>query len=64
MGKRKTIEEFKKVLERDNNKKRLSKENGVKLVYFIEKRFNKYMNDKDTYFNNADDLINYISNDI
>lgn len=57
-------EEFKKVLERDNNKKRLSKENGVKLVYFIEKKFNKYMNDNDTYFNNADDLINYISNDI
>ena len=51
-----------KVLERDNNKVKLSKENNVKLIYFIEKRFNKYMTNNEIYFNKVNDLIKYIEN--
>lgn len=51
-----------KVLERDNNKVKLSKENNVKLIYFIEKRFNKYMKNNEIYFNKVNDLIKYIEN--
>ena len=51
-----------KVLERDNNKLKLSKENDIKIIYFIEKRFNKYMKSDDIYFNNVDDLVKYIKN--
>ena len=52
--------EFKKVLERDKKKVKLTNDYGIKLIFFIEKRFNKYMNEGDVYFNNVDDLIKYI----
>ena len=55
-------DEFKKILERDYNKKKLTEENGIKLIYFLEGRFNKYMGKQDTYFNNVNDLIEYVSN--
>jgi len=53
-------QEFKKILDRDNNKKQLSENNGVKLIYFLDKRFNKYMKENDIYFNNTDELVKYI----
>lgn len=55
-------EEFKKVIERDHNKKKITEENGIKLLYFIEKRFNKYMKEYDVYFNDIDNLIYFVSN--
>lgn len=53
-------QEFKKGLDRDNKKKHLSEKNGVKLIYFLDKRFNKYMKDNDIYFNDVDELVKYI----
>lgn len=53
-------EEFKKVAERDKKKKELSKEHGVNLIFYIEERFNKYMENDKKYFNNFEDLISYI----
>ena len=53
-------DEFKKILERDCNKKRLTVENNVKLLYFVEERFNKYMKKEDMYFNDVNKLLEYI----
>ena len=53
-------EKFEKRIKYDNLKKELCQQNGVKLIYYFDKEFNKYMKDGDIYFNNIDDLINYI----
>jgi hypothetical protein len=52
--------EHEKVLKRDIKKKELSNENNVQLVYFLEKKYNKYMKDEDIYFNNVEELIKYV----
>ena len=54
-------DEFKKVLERDKNKLKLTNEHGVKLIYFLNKRFNKYMKEDDIYFNDVEDIISYLN---
>lgn len=46
--------------ERDKRKKRLCKENNVELIYFLDKKFNSYMEEDDIYFNNKEDLWKYI----
>jgi hypothetical protein len=47
-------------IKRDKKKMFLSEQNGVKLIYFLDEKYNKYMNEGDVYFNNVDDLIKYI----
>ena len=41
-------------------KKTLCSENGVKLIYFTEKKFVEYMNEGDVYFTDVNELIKYI----
>lgn len=52
--------EFKKVFERDEEKVKRTNEHSIKLIYFLDKRFNKYMKEDDLYFNNVEELISYI----
>ena len=53
---------LKLVQERDERKKRLCKENGVHLIYYVPDIFSQYMKEDDIYFTNTDDLIDYIKN--
>ena len=55
-------ESFKKTKKRDALKKQLCKDNGIKLIYFLDKEHNKYMHDDDIYFNDAEELIKYVKN--
>ena len=58
----KFMKELEIIKSRDLKKKQLCKENGVKLIYFLDKRFNKYMKENDIYFNDVDELVKYIKN--
>lgn len=55
--KRETLTERK---ERDTRKRRLCKENGIELIYFLEGRFLKYANGENKYFTDIKDLLDYI----
>ena len=46
----------------DERKKQLCKRNNVKLVYFLNKKFEKYMKEDDIYFTDLDELLNFILN--
>lgn len=48
------------IQERDERKKRLCKENGVHLIYYVPDIFAEYMKEDDIFFTNTNDLINYI----
>lgn len=54
--------QYEYVLKLDFRKKQICKEQGIKLVYFLENKYNEYMASDDTYFNNTNDLINYFNN--
>lgn len=45
---------------RDIKKKKLCFENNIKLVYFLDEKNAKYLNEDDIYFTNVEELINYI----
>lgn len=45
---------------RDSRKKSLCKENNVRLVYFLEKRFAEFMKEGDIYFTGTEDLLAFI----
>lgn len=51
-----------KVIERDKIKKRLCKENGVNLIYFLNEYFVKYLEEDDIYFTDEKSLLEYIMN--
>ena len=51
---------FLKTIERDKKKKELTKEHGIELIYFLEKRFNKYMTDDYKHFNDTEELMKYL----
>lgn len=53
-------ETFLKTIERDKKKKELTKEHGIELIYFLEKRFNKYMTDDYKHFNDTEELMKYL----
>lgn len=53
-------ENFQKQKERDIRKKRLCEENGIQLIYFLDKKFEKYMNKDNIYFTNIDELIEFV----
>ena len=50
------------IVERDERKKRLCKENSVKLIYFLEEPNVKYMKEEDTYFTDIENLSNILQN--
>lgn len=53
-------ENFKLTQERDLRKKQLCQENGVKLIYFLDKKFTIHMKEDDIYFSKLNELIDYI----
>lgn len=53
---------FEKTIRRDLIKKQLCKEHNVKLIYYLEKQFEKYMQDDDRYFTKPSDLMNFLKN--
>ena len=44
----------------DELKKRLCNESNVKLIYYLEERYNKYMKEDDIYFNDTVSLMEYV----
>jgi hypothetical protein len=52
--------EYRKSL--DVKKKQLCKDNGVKLLYYLDKEYNKFMNEDDIYFNDVNEMAEYVSN--
>lgn len=51
---------FKNGIGRDENKRRLCKENNIELIYFLDSKLEKYEKSGNRYFTNTEDLINYI----
>lgn len=51
--------EYRKSL--DKKKKELCKNNNIKLIYYLENKYNKYMKEDDVYFNNVNVLVRYIN---
>ena len=47
-------------IERDKKKKRLCKDNGVQLIYFLEEKYNSYLEPNDLYFNRKEDLLDFL----
>lgn len=60
----KNIEDTKKQLnyvqELDKKKKQLCKENNIKLIYFLEKKFVKYLEDDDIYFTDINKILEIV----
>ena len=55
------LKEFELCQERDLKKKKLSIENNVTLVYYLDKKFEKYLNsDEDIYFTDKEELLKFI----
>lgn len=46
--------------ERDEYKKNICKENGVKLVYFLPHKYEKYMAQNEVYFTDKDKLLKFL----
>ena len=53
-------EEFEKIKERDKNKKRLSKENNVELIYFLKEEYKDCLEDGDIFFTNKEEILDFI----
>ena len=51
-------------IERDERKRLLCKENNIELIYFLNKEYNKYIDDSNIKFNNAYNIIEYINNKV
>ena len=51
---------LKYIQELDARKRQLCKENGIELIYFLERKFVKYETSGNKHFTNINDLINYI----
>jgi hypothetical protein len=52
------------IIERDERKKRLCKENGVKLVYFLDECNTEFMTDDDVYFTDAGEMIKTLKEEV
>lgn len=61
-SKEKRIIEFEQIKQRDISKKQKCQDQGIKLIYFLDKEYNGFMTENDIYFNNTDDLMEYINN--
>lgn len=44
----------------DERKKRICKENDIFLIYFLEKRFNKFLSSDDVFINKEDEILRFI----
>lgn len=55
-------EKLKKTKKYDKLKKELCRKNGVTLIYYLDKKYNKYLEEDDIYFNDVNGLIDYIKN--
>ena len=44
----------------DMLKKQLCKENGIKLIYYLDEKYSKYMNKDDIYFNDVEKLVEFL----
>lgn len=53
-------EKLKYVQELDKRKKNICENNGIKIIYFLDKRFVKYMNNDDVYFTDLGEMYEYI----
>lgn len=53
-------EQLKINIERDKRKKQLCKENNLQLIYYLNKKYNSYMEEDDIYFNKKEDILKYI----
>ena len=51
-------------IERDERKRLLCKENNIELIYFLNKEYNKYIDDSNIKFNNVYNIIEYINNKV
>ena len=51
---------LKEISKRDNEKKNISLENNIKLLYFLDKEYLKYLSSDDLAFNSVEDLLNFI----
>ena len=49
-------------IKRDIDKKKLCISHDIKLLYFLNEKYNKYLEETDTFFNNTKNLIEYILN--
>ena len=47
----------------DRRKKRICRENGIRLIYFLDNMFVKYLNSDDEYFTNKEDLLLFITDE-
>jgi rubrerythrin len=54
------FEKLEIIQERDNRKKQLCKENGIKLIYYLNEEYNKYMDEGDIWFNDTKSLIKFL----
>lgn len=52
--------EFEKRLVLDDKKKKLCEKNGIKLIYYLDKKYQDKMNFDDTFFTEEDKLITYL----
>lgn len=59
--KNKFHEDLSLVKERDERKRNLCKDNGINLIYYLESKYNKFIECLDVpYFNNSEEIINFI----
>lgn len=47
----------------DKRKKRICRENGIRLIYFLDNMFVKYLDSDDEYFTNKEDLLKFIEDE-
>lgn len=52
---------FKNTINRDKKKKQLCREHNVTLIYYLEKKFEKFIKEDDLYFTNTDDLLEFLA---
>lgn len=57
----KVKENFMLQKERDIRKRELCKEHGIELIYFLEEKYIKYVNDNNVYFTDINELIEYVN---
>lgn len=55
------MSDFEGMVERDERKRRLSSENGVRIIYYVPKKLEEFVKGKYEYFINENDLAIYLS---
>lgn len=53
---------LKYTITKDADKKRLCNNNGIKLLYFLDEKYNSFLEKDDIFFNDTKNLIKYILN--